>query len=101
MEKHIRIERPARSAAGVKRGEWRTVPNCDRVQVWEVSSATVAEDEASHGGKRIIFHIGFHDGIVRGCRVTYYGDRYDVVEVSDSTRLRGLELRCEPIAAAP
>ncbi|MEQ1901047.1 MAG: hypothetical protein ABL866_09970 [Devosia sp.] len=45
-----------------------------------------------------MFNIGFVDLIARGCRVTYQGEHFIVPGVSDSTRLRGLELSCVPEA---
>ncbi len=46
--------------------------------------------------KRFIFHIGYVEGIARGFRVNYLGESFIILGVSDSTRLRGLELRCAP-----
>jgi len=36
--------------------------------------------------------------VARGQRVTYLGSKFELVEVSDTKRLVGLELRCEPAA---
>jgi hypothetical protein len=98
VERFIRIQSlfhaPGRAAA-----EWRTLPNANRVRVWEMSNADALPEEVSEdaSGRRFIFHIAYLDGIGRGCRVTYMGTNFAVLGVSDSTRLRGLELRCAPV----
>ncbi len=99
VERFIRVQnleqRPGKAVA-----EWRTLPNCYRVRVWEMSVADALADEAAEdtSPRRFIFHIGFVDGIVKGSRVAYMGENFSVLGVSDSTRLRGLELRCAPLA---
>ena len=97
VERYLRIQR--RVKAG-KSTEWRTLPNGDRVPVWEHTIADALSDEAAEdpSPKRYIFHINFIDGVERGCLVTYLGQKFTVLSFSDSTRLRGLELRC--VAAA-
>jgi hypothetical protein len=97
VERFIRIQAlfqgPADGAP-----EWRTLPNANRVRVWDVANVdALPEDGAAAGSpRRFIFHIAYLDGVARGCRVTYMGSRFAVLTVSDSTRLRGLELRCAP-----
>ena len=88
VERFIRIERP------VPKG-WHTIPLGEKVRVWESSSA-----EADNGSRLAYFHIAFLDGLARGNRVTYLGQHFSVLEISDSKRLVGLELRCEPASAA-
>lgn len=72
--------------------KWRTLPTGLRIRVWESATA-----ETEDGSKLMLFHIGFFQGIVRGYRVTYLGSDYDLLEVSDSKRLVGMELRCKPV----
>ena len=99
VERFIRIQnaiqRPGQEL------EWRTLPNCMRVRVWHMSQADALAEEADEGAgtRRMIFHVGFVDGVSRGNRVTYLGQNFQVLGVSDSTRLRGLELRCAPSPA--
>ena len=84
IERFIRIER--------RQGEgWHTVPLGERVKVWEKAQAA-----ADDGSLRILFHIAYLEGLSRGQRVTYLGQRFTLLEVSDSRRLVGLELRCAP-----
>ena len=98
VERFIRIQTMFK-VAGRDAPEWRTLPNASRVRVWEMANAEALPDEAEEDAspRRFIFHIGYLDGIARGCRVTYMGTTFSVLGVSDSTRLRGLELRCAPL----
>ncbi len=100
VERFIRIQNSTKSRG--KDMQWRTVPNADRVRVWEMGSVDALADETAENAnpKRFIFHIAFLEGVTRGCRVSYMGSHFQVLSVSDSTRLRGLELRCVPTAAA-
>ena len=98
VERFIRIL-AMQKIAGRDMGEWRTLPNANRVRVWEMASADALPEEVAEDAspRRIIFHIGYLDGVIRGCRVTYMGTTFTVLGVSDSARLRGLELRCAPL----
>jgi hypothetical protein len=99
VERFIRIQNLFQSP-GKADPEWRTLPNANRVRVWDMGNVDALADEAAEDGnsKRFIFHIAYLDGISRGCRVSYMGTNFRVLSVSDSTRLRGLELRCAPTA---
>ena len=52
--------------------------------------------EADDRSRRVLFHVAFLGGLARGNRVTYLGQHFNVLEISDSKRLVGLELICEP-----
>lgn len=82
VERFIRVLR----RAGEK---WQTIPLGDKVRVWETSTA-----DAEDGTKLIMFHIAFMPGLAKGQRVKYLGSEFELLEVSDSKRLVGLELRC-------
>ena len=99
VERYIRIQSLVRPRGGGE-GHWHTLPNCTRVRVWQMSLADALADEVAENAspKRFIFHVSYIDGVQRGCRVTYLGENFLVLGVSDSTRLRGLELRCAPVA---
>lgn len=99
VERFIRIQSLVHAVKD-DAGEWKTLPNCMRVRVWHLSVADALADEVAENTspKRFIFHINYVDGVARGCRVTYLGQNFIVLGVSDSTRLRGLELRCGPEA---
>jgi hypothetical protein len=93
--KHLRIEMPV-VATGKSHRNWRTLPNGERVTVWETSQADLVDDNDLASSRRHIFHIDFVDGVTKGCRAVFFGETYVIREVSDSSkRLRGLELRCE------
>lgn len=64
-----------------------------------MSIADTVEIAGVPPSKRFYFHISFVDGIAPGNRVTYLSQHFSVLEVSDSNRLQGLELGCEPTAA--
>jgi hypothetical protein len=101
VERYIRIQYLVPGSANDDRpGEWRTLPNGMRVGVWHLSIVDALADDLAdnENPKRFIFHVNYMDGVVRGCRVSYLGQTFTVLGVSDSTRLRGLELRCAPLA---
>ena len=62
VERFIRIQSPSGR-------DWRTLPNGNRVRVWEMGSVdAVAEGAADEtGARQFFFHIGYVDGVVRGC----------------------------------
>ncbi|HWA19150.1 MAG TPA: hypothetical protein VG757_09140 [Devosia sp.] len=97
--KFVRIQAPV-SVRGKREVEWHTIPLGDRVSVWEMVLADAVADEVEPGfsNKRYIFHIGYLERVSRGCLVTYMGSQFTVLSVSESTRLRGLEMRCAPLA---
>ena len=101
VEKFVRIQQPV-EVRGKREKGWRTIPLGDRVRVWEMTLADAVADEVepSFSNKRYIFHIGFVKHVARGCLVTYMGSHFSVLGVSDSTRLRGLEMRCAPAPEA-
>ena len=95
LDTFIRIQAPAPSGTDIP--EWRTIPNCEKLRVWETSAANALDPDDRPGSKLHIFHIGHIEGITKGDRVVYPGTYFSVVSVSESTRMRGLELRCTPI----
>lgn len=86
IDRFIKIERS-------RSGRWSVVPLGARVRVWETVQA-----EAEDGSPRVMFHIAFMEGLARGQRVSYLGQHFSLLEVSDSKRLVGLELRCAEFA---
>ena len=99
IERFIRVQ--ARAKAGTREtNSWRVVPNAERLRVWGMSTSDLPEGDVAEGSnsKRMHFHVSFVDGLRRGCRVTYLGVYFSVLGVSDSNRIRGLELQCAPEA---
>jgi hypothetical protein len=80
---------------------WHTLPNAEKVGVLEQLTLMAPNETTGVEEKRFIFHIRFVDGVRRGARITYFGNHFTVLAVSDSRRLSGLELSCVPEAAAP
>ena len=73
---------------------WETVPGAGKVVVLDTVAGTMTDPTTSLIEEVMGFHIGFIQGIFRGCRVLYLGKDYEVRRVSDSSRLRGLEVLC-------
>jgi hypothetical protein len=98
VERFIRIQHLVQSPG--RDAEWRTLPNANRVRVWEMSNAEALPEEAADDAspRRFIFHVAYLDGVARGCRVSYMGTVFSVLGVSDSTRLRGIEIKCAPVS---
>jgi hypothetical protein len=106
IERFIKIQNPdpGRTALG-SRG-WHTIPNCDRLSIWEQSVLVVHDEDTGLDERRFFFHVRFVDGIRKGSRVTFLGNHFSVLTVSDSKRLVGLEICCAsdvqaPLAAQP
>jgi hypothetical protein len=94
VERFIRIQNLFQAPG--REPEWRTLPNAYRVRVWEMGNVEALADEVTDEAspRRFIFHIAYLEGVARGSRVTYMGTSFTVLDVSDSTHLRGLELTC-------
>src|SRR5215217_4973885 len=74
---------------------WKTVLGCERIELWDAGTAT----EVSSNSVRHIFHVAHHEAAKRNARVVYLGHRFNIVQVSDSSKLVGIELTCELVAA--
>lgn len=91
VERYLRIWRPGANAGK----PWHLL--VERVRVFEVMDAQHVPDDAtdSRTAMRTIFQIRHVEGLTRGCRIGYLGQDFLVKSVSDSSKLRGLELICE------
>ena len=88
VERFIRVQnRDMRPGAS---GLWRTIPNCEKLRVWEHLTLLAHDEETGADERRTVFHIHFVEGIRRGSRVTYLGNAFTVLTVSDSKRLVGV-----------
>ncbi len=99
LEKFIRIQRAQSPGPNTTELDWHTIANCSKLPVRAMAIADTVEADGVPSSKRFYFHIAFVDGIAPGNRVTYLSQLFSVLEVSDSNRLQGLELGCEPIEA--
>lgn len=98
VERYIRIQErgPAKGDAVT----WRTLPNCERVPVWETARAQKIDEGQTEPVTVHIFHIPHTPLVIRGHRVTYFGQSFSIAEISDTPQLLGMELRCRAEAPA-
>jgi hypothetical protein len=89
----VAVERPIRIERRQGQG-WHTIPTGDKVRVWETSTAT-----SDAGARLMLFHIGFMEGLAPGQRLSYAGEKFELLRVSESSRLVGLELQCAQVLA--
>jgi hypothetical protein len=92
--KYIKIENPKLSRSGVV--GWATVPRGERTELWSVGKAEAVDSEAD-STMRHLFQIAHLDGVSRLSRVTFMGQHFRVLRVSQASRLNGMELQCEAI----
>ena len=93
MERFIGISR--RNLDGRSRRDWVVIPNCDKVAVWELVRGEVLDAQNNHT-PFLRFHVDYLDGVMRGCRVSYLGESFEINSVENST-IRGMEIICHPI----
>ena len=73
-----------------RKPKWQMVLGCDRLELWGMGTATEVETNTV----RHVFHIAHNEAARRGARVRYLGQRFDIIQVSDSSKLIGIELLC-------
>jgi len=73
---------------------WHSIRDGDRVRLQDYLVLTGPREEADMAEKRHIFRIKHISGIQKGFRVTYFGNHFTVLEISDPGGLTGLELTC-------
>ncbi|SEP76813.1 hypothetical protein SAMN05428969_0822 [Devosia sp. YR412] len=92
IARYLRIQE-SRPTGGTM--DWRTLPNCEKVPVWQAGTAQRADEDQSQPTTLHIFHIPHIPNLARGHRVLYLGQSFQVAEVSSTSQLLGLELRCK------
>ena len=97
VRKYLTVHRPIRKKATDNIVGWEILPGAEKVEVWDLVTGEQQTVSDAGTGKVVGFHVRFLVGVARGCRVTFLSDLYSVIRVSDSPRLQGLELLCEPI----
>ena len=95
LTKTISVKRPSRRSSRA----WETLPGTGKIDVMEIIAGTMTDPTTFVVENVVAFHIGFVQGISRGCRVLYLGKDFEVRRVSDSSRLRGLEILCSSTVA--
>jgi SPP1 family predicted phage head-tail adaptor len=100
LDRQITITREAETvaASGAVSKAWAPVVNV-RAELVQRSANEylVGFGEADAGGA--VFRIRYLAGITTADRVTFYGVTYDIDEIAELGRRRGLELRCSQVAA--
>ncbi len=92
--KYIRIENPKTSPSGAL--GWAAIPRGERTELWSIGKAEPVDGEAG-STMRHLFQIPHRDGVSRLSRVTFMGQYFRVLRVSQASRLNGMELQCEAI----
>lgn len=92
--KFIKIENPKLSRSGAL--GWATVPRGERTELWSIRKAEAVDGEAE-STMRHLFQIAHLGGVSRLSRVTFMGQHFRVLRVSQASRLNGMELQCEAI----
>lgn len=95
--KYIKIENPKTSRSGAVR--WAAVPRGERTELWSIGKAELL-DAPTGQSMRHLFQIAHIDGVSRMSRVTFMGQHFRVLHVSQASRLNGMELHCEAIREA-
>lgn len=100
LDRQITITREAETvaASGTVSKTWDTVATVRAELVQRDAEEYLAGfGEAETGGA--VFRIRYLAGITTGDRVTFDGYSYDIDEIAELGRRRGLELRCSQVAA--
>ena len=96
MDRDIVIEAVTRTfdAAGAPVETWSTVLSC-RAELVQSTAKEFIRDFGSDHVSSTIFRIRWTDQITLENRVTYNGTHYDIIELAELGRRRGLEIRCK------
>ncbi|MDE4173668.1 phage head closure protein [Phaeobacter sp. PT47_59] len=100
LDRQITIERKGETvaASGAVMSEWLPVATIRAELVQRSADEYLAGfGEADAGGA--VFRIRYLAGITTADRVTCDGEAYDIDEIAELGRKRGLELRCSEVAA--
>lgn len=100
LDRQITITRETETvaASGAVSKAWATVATVRAELVQRGADEYLAGfGEAETGGA--VFRIRYLAGLTTGDRVTFDGETYDIDEIAELGRRRGLELRCSQVAA--
>lgn len=94
LDRLITIERSTKTVqpAGTLTTEWGVIAS-PRAQLVRVADSEFATGFGEATAGEIVFRIRWRDGITTADRITYGGKRYDIKEIAEIGRRRGLELR--------
>ncbi len=92
LDRLITIERATKSAGVYPTTEWGVIAS-PRAQLVRVADSEFATGFGEATAGEIVFRIRWRDGITTADRIAYGGKRYDIKEIAEIGRRRGLELR--------
>ena len=96
--KYLRIENPQMTKSGAVR--WTAAPGAERLELWSLGRADV-KGETGVAETLHLFHIAHNNSVTRFSRVTFMGQLFRIMKVSQASRLHGMELQCEAIRDLP
>jgi SPP1 family predicted phage head-tail adaptor len=98
LDRSIIIERKteAVSDSGAVASSWSVIAS-PRAEVLQASAAEFLTGMGEEERGTIVFRIRYVAGITTEDRITYSGEAYNLVEIKEIGRRRGLELRCERV----
>lgn len=98
MDRVIEIQRASESVNNLGQvvAVWSTIATM-RAQKIEASTAEFMRAFGASTETAIVFRIRFLDGVTLADQVSYEGSAFNLVEVKEIGRRRGLELRCTRI----
>jgi SPP1 family predicted phage head-tail adaptor len=98
LDRTIAIERQTETvnAAGSVASTWTNIATV-RAELIQASAREFLEAHGETESTTIVFLVRYVAGITTDDRVTYAGATFDLVEIKEIGRRRGLELRCERI----
>ena len=92
LDRLIFIERSTKSGGVYPTTAW-TVIASPRAEIVRMSDSEFATDFGEATAGEIVFRIRWRDGITTADRISYAGEHYDIKEIAEFGRRRGLELR--------
>ncbi len=95
LDKTITIERPVRSLGPAREAytSWEVVATM-RAQIVNGSTEEFIRGQGATTETSIAFRMRWLDGLTTEHRVTYDGAAYDIKELRELSRRRGLAIRC-------
>jgi SPP1 family predicted phage head-tail adaptor len=99
MSETVTIEREteAVSPAGTVTLTWATVAT-RRAEVIQAGTTELLKPFGEEGQAAIVFRVRFLADLTTKDRLTYRGQAYDIRDIKEIGRRRGLDLRCERVA---
>ena len=99
MSETVTIEREteAVSPAGTVTPTWATIAT-RRAEVIQAGTTDLLKPFGEEGQAAIVFRVRYVADVTTKDRLTYRGQAYDIRDIKEIGRRRGLDLRCERVA---